>query len=90
MGARMTRSDNDRELDELLAAIRKGLVDAIGDRSLRSVADAAGMKHTTVSRLVRGETIPDVATIWRLQRVLGVELWPADVNRRLVRRVGRR
>jgi hypothetical protein len=49
---------------------------AAGNRSLRSVAGAAGIDPTSLSRTLSGETVPDVHTVAVLEDALGVELWP--------------
>lgn len=49
---------------------------AAGSRSLRSVAGAAGIDPTSLSRTLGGETVPDVHTVAVLEDVLGVPLWP--------------
>jgi hypothetical protein len=48
----------------------------IGDRSIRSVADAAGVDHSTLLGLLRGRSWPDLVTIARLEQGLGADLWP--------------
>ena len=47
-----------------------------GERSLRSVARAAGIDATSLGRTLAGETVPDVHTVAVLEDALGVELWP--------------
>jgi len=49
---------------------------AVGPRSLRSVAGAAGIDPTSLSRTLSGETVPDVHTVAVLEDALGVPLWP--------------
>jgi hypothetical protein len=49
---------------------------AAGSRSLRSVAAAAGIDPTSLSRTLSGETVPDVHTVAVLEEALGVPLWP--------------
>jgi DNA-binding phage protein len=49
---------------------------AAGSRSLRSVAGAAGIDPTSLSRTLSGETVPDVHTVAVLEEALGVPLWP--------------
>lgn len=48
----------------------------IGERSIRSVAETAGMDHATLLGLLRGRSWPDLVTIARLERGLGADLWP--------------
>lgn len=47
---------------------------AIGDRSVRSVAAAAGLNPQTRWNVLAGETWPDLATIGKLQISLGASL----------------
>lgn len=44
--------------------------------TLRALAAATGIDHTTISRTLRGHTYPDVDTLAQLQAALGVHLWP--------------
>jgi DNA-binding phage protein len=57
-------------------AIARRLTRAIGDRSLRQVADDADLQHRTVRSLLSGESWPDVITVAKLEQSLGVRLWP--------------
>lgn len=50
--------------------------DAIGNRSLRSVAEASGLTHVTLLNILGGKVWPDLSTIARLENGLGVQLWP--------------
>jgi transcriptional regulator with XRE-family HTH domain len=52
------------------------LREAIGSKSVRGVADAAGINHATLLGILAGRTWPDLATIAKLERGLGVDLWP--------------
>ncbi|MFI1518599.1 helix-turn-helix domain-containing protein [Kitasatospora cineracea] len=44
--------------------------------SLRTLADEAGLTHTTIGRVLRGEVLPDLGTLARLEVVFDIELWP--------------
>jgi hypothetical protein len=48
----------------------------IGARSIRSVAEAAQLDHSTLLSLLRGRSWPDLVTIARLERGLDADLWP--------------
>jgi hypothetical protein len=48
----------------------------IGDRSIRSAAEAAQVDHSTLLGLLRGRSWPDLATIAKLERGLAADLWP--------------
>lgn len=50
--------------------------DAVGNRSLRSVAEASGLTHVTLLNILGGKVWPDLSTIARLENGLGVQLWP--------------
>jgi transcriptional regulator with XRE-family HTH domain len=52
------------------------LRDGIGERSIRSVATAAGVSHVTILNVLAGRAWPDLSTIARLEIALGVPLWP--------------
>ena len=58
------------------------LEQAIAGRSIRSVAEAAGLDHTTLLGLLRGRSWPDLATIARLELGLDADLWPGRPNRK--------
>lgn len=58
------------------AAVVVGYRAAAGNRSLRSVAAAAGIDPTSLGRTLSGETVPDVHTVAVLEDALGVPLWP--------------
>lgn len=49
---------------------------AIGERSLREVARAANLDHTTISAIVAGQRWADLVTIARLETALETRLWP--------------
>jgi DNA-binding Xre family transcriptional regulator len=48
--------------------------------TLRALAAATGMDHSTISRTLRGLTYPDVDTLAQIQTVLDVHLWPPPVD----------
>lgn len=49
-------------------------------QSLRTLGEAAGITHTTIGRVVRGEVMPDLGTLARLEVALSVEIWPGLVS----------
>lgn len=62
-----------------VAARLDAAIDASG-RSARQVALAAGIDPGTLSRLLSGQSIPDLATLDALETALGATLWtdPTD------------
>lgn len=70
-------ADADAEAVRLLV---NNLKAAMGERGVRTVARAAGIDHGMVSRLVAGETWPEMLTVIRLERGLGVKLWPQHLG----------
>lgn len=52
------------------------LAAATGELSLRGVESATGVDHTTVARILSGDTWPDMATVAHLEHGLGADLWP--------------
>jgi transcriptional regulator with XRE-family HTH domain len=44
--------------------------------SLRAVATPAGIDPTSLSRLLTGKVVPDLATIANLELALDTDLWP--------------
>lgn len=63
------------------------LTEAMADRSVPDLAAAAGVHHRTLYALIAGERVPDAATVAKLERELGVDLWPRLGERRDVRDV---
>lgn len=57
-------------------ALRLDEAIARADVSLRVLGERAGVSHATISRLRRGEVLPDIGTIARLETTLGAPLWP--------------
>ena len=59
-------------------ALARNLMAALQESGLgqRSLAIRAGVAHTTISRVLRGEVLPDIGTLARLEAALGAELWP--------------
>ncbi|WP_290472745.1 helix-turn-helix transcriptional regulator [Leifsonia sp. 71-9] len=53
---------------------------AMGDASVRATAGAAGIDHNTLRYVLSGESWPDLIVISRLERSLGVRLWPDAGN----------
>ena len=47
-----------------------------GERSLRLIARDAGISHTILLKVLAGATWPDLATLARIERSVGVRLWP--------------
>lgn len=58
-----------------IAATLDTTITASGD-SLRTVATTAGVDHGTLSRVLAGHTVPDVATLAALEDALDINLWP--------------
>jgi DNA-binding phage protein len=56
--------------------VARRLAQAIGEKSFRSVARQAGVDHTTIMAVVRGERWPDLITLARLEVALNTRLWP--------------
>lgn len=51
---------------------------AIGERSLRSVANAAGIDEATLRKVLSGAAWPDLRTIARLESALSASLYPGS------------
>lgn len=62
------------------ARVTAAIADAVDlhreGRSLRDIAAAAGIAHTSLSRLIAGKHVPDVGVVAALEDALGVDLWP--------------
>lgn len=50
------------------------LIDVVGDRSIRSVAEGADSHHSTLDGIIAGRVWPNLATIAKLELSLGVVL----------------
>jgi len=59
-------------------ALAKRLAYALAqsETSLRTLAERAGVSHTTVSRLLAGRVLVDIGTVARIEAALGQEIWP--------------
>lgn len=55
------------------------LREAIGGKSVRSVADRAGLNHSTLLGILEGRTWPDLETITKLEHGTEQDLWPGRV-----------
>ncbi|MFB7919429.1 helix-turn-helix domain-containing protein [Streptomyces sp. NPDC056061] len=62
-------------------ALARRLADVMTARSLsdRAVARLSGMSHNTIGRIARGEVLPDLGTIARLEVALQASLWPSGL-----------
>ena len=46
------------------------------NHSLRTLAEATGLTHSTISRVMNGKVMPDLGTLARLEIAFGFQLWP--------------
>ncbi|GAB3167625.1 hypothetical protein GCM10027258_93280 [Amycolatopsis stemonae] len=53
---------------------------AISGMSGRAAAAAAGLSHATVQRVLRGEVLPDLGTLARLEVALSADLYPVGLR----------
>ncbi|MFJ2872847.1 helix-turn-helix domain-containing protein [Streptomyces sp. NPDC087298] len=62
-------------------ALARRLAAVMKDRSLsdRAVARLSGMSHNTIGRIARGEVLPDLGTVARLEVALQTSLWPSTL-----------
>lgn len=56
------------------------LTAATSGRSVRDVASAAGLDHSVLHDLLRGNSWPQAATVLRIEHGLGVDLWPRQTG----------
>lgn len=61
---------------ETARVFANSLRDAIGNRSVRSVASSAGLDEATVRRVLTGDAWPDLRTVARLEDALLRPLYP--------------
>lgn len=64
------------------------LQQAMGSRSVRSVATEAGISHVTLLRVIGGRVWPDLATITRLEITLDADLHSSSAVRPSARSSG--
>lgn len=43
---------------------------------LRRLGEKAGVAHTTIGRVLRGQVLPDIGTMARPEQALDTKLWP--------------
>ena len=79
---------SDKPHDERLVAPARAtrqivinLRDAMGESSIREVAELCGLDHSQVLRILNGELWPDAISITKLEDGLGVDLWPRRLDR---------
>lgn len=70
---------SDDPVGEVARRFAVNLRRAVGSRSVRSVAEASGITHTTLLSVLGGQVWPDLETIAKLERGLGTGLWPQRV-----------
>jgi transcriptional regulator with XRE-family HTH domain len=66
---------SDDPLTEIARRFALRLRSEIGERSIRSVAVAAGLSHVTLLNVLNGRAWPDLATIGRLELALNADLY---------------
>jgi ribosome-binding protein aMBF1 (putative translation factor) len=49
---------------------------ASSGQSMRTLADATGITHSTISRVINGRVLPDLGTLARLEAAFGFQVWP--------------
>jgi len=63
-------------IGEVARVFAANLRRSIGDKSIRSAAEACGMNHATLIGILEGRAWPDMETIAKLERGLDASLWP--------------
>ena len=63
-------------IGEVARVFADNLRRAIGEKSIRSAAEACGMNHATLIGILEGRAWPDMETIAKLERGLDAALWP--------------
>lgn len=54
----------------------------------RPLAQASGVAHTTIGRILAGTVLCDIGTLAHLEHTLGRPLWPRTSSRRRLRPKG--
>ena len=65
---------------EVARRFAENVREAIGDRSIRAAARAAGVDHATIIAVLQGRVWPDLETIAKLELGFGRDLWPGRVD----------
>ncbi|MFF3556255.1 hypothetical protein ACFYXL_22950 [Streptomyces tsukubensis] len=58
----------------------KGAISSSEFDSERAVAEASGLTHPTVGRILAGEGLPDIRTLFLLEVGLQTDIWPAGFH----------
>jgi transcriptional regulator with XRE-family HTH domain len=56
--------------------LARRLAEATEGMSLRAVEAMTGVDHSTISKVLTGQSWPDVATVGYLEAGVGADLWP--------------
>lgn len=71
------------DLPEVAVALGfvRNLRKEVNGRSSREIERITGVNFTTINKILRGQTWPDMVTIARLESGLGADLWPKPPDR---------
>jgi transcriptional regulator with XRE-family HTH domain len=67
-------------IGEVARLFADNLREALGGRSIRSVAESCGINHSTLIGVLEGRAWPDMETIAKLERGLDAALWPGHAQ----------
>lgn len=81
LAARWPDLPGDDPFGEVARRFAENLRMAIGNRTLRAVAEEAGLNHTTILAILEGRTWPDLQTLAKLEHGTSVDLWPGRLDR---------
>lgn len=73
----MKREDPIQEVARLFVLNVK---EAMGDASIRSTAERAGIDHNTLRKVLAGDAWPDMIVIAKLERAFHKNLWPGLID----------
>ncbi|MEX1080160.1 MAG: helix-turn-helix transcriptional regulator [Homoserinimonas sp.] len=73
-------SPSDDHAGEVARQFTLNLRDAIGTKSIRAAAEAAGVNHSTLLGIMEGRTWPDLETIAKIEHGLQADLWPGRLG----------
>jgi len=68
-------------IGEVARRFAENLRVAIGDSSLRTVAELTGVDHSTIQSILQGRAWPDTYTLAKLELGLKTPLWPAHIDK---------
>lgn len=68
--------ESDDPIGEIARLLALNIRSAMGSRSVLEVSKMTGVDDMTIHTVLNGRGWPDIATLAKLERGLGADLWP--------------